>query len=160
MDHGKIKAELDVLREFIDFVNRQVGVYCDCLSGFQGNKVRIERQMPRVQRPTSRRIVDGQPVITWASVEDPARPDVLHHRIIRADEFINDNSEAGYNEQQICWANAAVGRQSQRGGDIDRRSTRHRISSNSRFGRHPTGSAIQRLRSDSCQPVPWVLILS
>ena len=44
MDHGKIKAELDVLREFIDFVNRQVGVYCDCLSGFQGNKVRIERQ--------------------------------------------------------------------------------------------------------------------
>jgi hypothetical protein len=104
MDHGKIKAELDVLREFIDFVNRQVGVYCDCLSGFQGNKVRIERQMPRVQRPTSRRIVDGQPVITWASVEDPARPDVLHHRIIRADEFINVNSEAGYNEQQICWA--------------------------------------------------------
>jgi len=104
MDHGKINAELDVLREFIDFVNRQVGVYCDCLSGFQGNKVRIERQMPRVQRPTSRRIVDGQPVITWASVEDPARPDVLHHRIIRADEFINVNSEAGFNEQQVCWA--------------------------------------------------------
>lgn len=104
MDHGKINAELDILREFIDFVNRQVGVYCDCLSGFQGNKVRIERQMPRVQRPTSRRIVDGQPVITWASVEYPARPDVLHHRIIRADEFINVNSEADYNEKQICWA--------------------------------------------------------
>ncbi len=104
MDHGKINAELDVLREFIDFVNRQVGVYCDCLSGFQGNKVRIERQMPRVQRPTSRRIVDGQTVITWASVEDPARPDVLHHRIIRADEFIDVNSEAGFNEQQVCWA--------------------------------------------------------
>lgn len=104
MDHKKISAELDFLREFIDFVNRQVGVYCDCLSGFQGNKVRVERQIPRLQRPTSRRIVDGQPVITWASVEDPARPDVLHHRIIRADEFINVNSEAGYNEQQVCWA--------------------------------------------------------
>ena len=104
MDHQKISAELDVLREFIDFVNRQVGVYCDCLSGFQGNKVRVERQMPRLQRPTSRRIVDGQPVITWASVEDPARPDVLHHRIIRAEEFLNVNSEAGFNEQQVCWA--------------------------------------------------------
>jgi hypothetical protein len=104
MDHEKIRAELDVLRDFVDFLNRQVGVYCDCLAGFQGNKVRVERQMPRLQRPTSRRIMDGQPVITWASVEDPARPDVLHHRIIRADEFINVNSEAGYNEQQVCWA--------------------------------------------------------
>jgi hypothetical protein len=103
MDHKKMHAELDVLREFIDFVNRQIGVYCDCLSGFHGNKARVERQMPRLQRPTSRRIVDGQPVITWASVEDPSRPDVLHHRIIRADEFINVNSEAGYNEQQVCW---------------------------------------------------------
>jgi hypothetical protein len=36
----------------------------------------------------------------------------------------------------------------------------HRTSSNSRFGRHETGSAIQRLMSDSCQPVPLVLILS
>jgi hypothetical protein len=36
----------------------------------------------------------------------------------------------------------------------------HRISSNSRFGRHETGSAIQRLMSDSCQPAPLVLILS
>jgi hypothetical protein len=104
MDHDKIQAELDVLRSFVDFVNKQVGVYCDCLSGFQGNKVRVERQMPRLQRPTSRKIVDGQPVITWVSVEDPSRPDVLHHRIIRADEFINVNSEAGFNEQQVCWA--------------------------------------------------------
>ena len=36
----------------------------------------------------------------------------------------------------------------------------HRTSSNSRFGRQETGSAIQRLMSDSCQPVPLVLILS
>jgi hypothetical protein len=104
MEHAKISAELGVLREFMDFVNRQVGVYCDCLAGFQGNKVRVERQMPRLQRPEGRRIVDGQPVMTWASVEDPSRPDVLHHRIIRADEFINVNSEAGFNEQQVCWA--------------------------------------------------------
>lgn len=42
MDHRKINAQLTVLRE-MGFVNRQVGVYCDCLFGFQGNKVRIER---------------------------------------------------------------------------------------------------------------------
>lgn len=104
MEMDKIKAELDVLREFIEFVNRQVGVYCDCLSGFQGNKVRVERQMPCLQKPTSRRIEDGQPVITYVSVEDPARPDVLHQRIIRADDYIKVNSEAAYNEQQVCWA--------------------------------------------------------
>ena len=81
-----------------------MGVYCDCLAGFAGNKVRIERQIPRVQRPTSRRIEDGQPVIVWVSVEDPTRPDILHHRIIRADEFVSANAEAGFNEQQVCWS--------------------------------------------------------
>jgi hypothetical protein len=32
MDMTKALAELEVLRGFIDFVNRQIGVYCDCLS--------------------------------------------------------------------------------------------------------------------------------
>ena len=45
MDMDKAKAELEVLRAFIDFVNRQVGVYSDCLAGFQGNVVRVERQV-------------------------------------------------------------------------------------------------------------------
>lgn len=43
MDHGKINAELTVLHELMSFVDRQVGVYCDCLSGLLGNKIRIER---------------------------------------------------------------------------------------------------------------------
>jgi len=97
-------AELGILRDFIDFINQQVGVYCDCLSGFEGNKIRIERQIPRVQRPTSRRIEDGQPVIVWTSLEDPSSPDVIHNRITRSDEFIRLNSEAGFNEQQTCWS--------------------------------------------------------
>ena len=104
MDMTKALAEMDVLRGFIDFVNRQVGVYCDCLSSFYGNKVRVERQVARVTRPASRRIENGQTVITWASLEDPTRPDVIHHRTIRADEFIAANSEAGFNEQQVCWS--------------------------------------------------------
>jgi hypothetical protein len=36
----------------------------------------------------------------------------------------------------------------------------NQTSSHSRFGRHDTGSAIQRFMSDSCQPVPLALILS
>lgn len=100
----KALAELVVLRGFIDFINRQVGVYSDCLSGFQGNRVRVERQVSRVNRPTSSRIEDGTPVIVYTSVEDPSSPDVIHHRIIRSDEFITINSEASFNEQQVCWA--------------------------------------------------------
>lgn len=100
----KVLAELNVLRGFVDFINRQVGVYSDCLSGFQGNKVRVERQVARVQRPTSKRIENGRPVIVHTSVEDPTSPDIIHHRIIRTDEFIAINSEAAFNEQQICWS--------------------------------------------------------
>ncbi|SRR6266566_1660731 len=104
MDTTRVHAELNLLRDFIDFVNRQVGVYCDCVSGFQGNKVRIERQAARINRPVSKRIENGRPVIVWASVEDPTQPDVLHHRITRMDEFIDVNSEGRFNEQQVCWA--------------------------------------------------------
>jgi hypothetical protein len=39
-----------------------------------------------------------------ASLEDLTRPDVIHQRIIRADEFITANAEAGFNEQQVCWS--------------------------------------------------------
>jgi hypothetical protein len=67
-------------------------------------EVRVERQVARVTRPSSQRIENGQPVIVWASIEDPTRPDVIHHRIIRADESIRVNSEAEFNEQQVCWS--------------------------------------------------------
>jgi hypothetical protein len=100
----KATAELPILRNFIDFVNQQVGVYSDCLSGFQGNKVRIERQKARVQRASRTGVENGRPVIVCTSVEDPSSPDVIHHRIIRADDFIAVNAEAGFNEQQTCRA--------------------------------------------------------
>ena len=64
----------------------------------------MERQVARVNRPTSSRIEDGTPVIVYTSVEDPSSPEVIHHRIIRTDEFITMNSEASFNEQQVCWA--------------------------------------------------------
>lgn len=96
--------ELALLRDFSAFVERQQGVYCDCLAGFSGNKVRIEQQVPRVLHPTGRVIKDGKPTIVVTSVEDPSSPDVILQRITRTEDFIVANSEAGFNEQQICWA--------------------------------------------------------
>lgn len=104
MDYKKLDAVLVILQDFIDFINKQVGVYCDCLSSFIGNKVRVERQKARVNYPTSKSIKNGQPTVMWSSYEDPNSPDVLHHRIIKVDDFISVNSEKGFNEQQITWA--------------------------------------------------------
>ena len=102
MQHERAMAELPILREFIDFINKQVGVYADSLAGFEGNKVRVERQVARILRPSSSKVENGQSVVMWVSVEDPSSPDVLHHRIIRSNEFVSQNLEAGFNEQQLC----------------------------------------------------------
>lgn len=100
----KAVAELPVLKGFIDFVNAQVGVYMDCLSGFQGNTVRIERQVALVQRRAGIKIENGEEVVMYASFEDPSRPEVIHHRIIATENFLSVNSAAGFNHQQICWS--------------------------------------------------------
>jgi len=94
-----------VVREFIDFVNLQVGLYMDAAAGFQGHKVRTERQVFRITRP-DRTDVDseGNKITVWASYEDPSQPDVIHNRIIRADGYIEANSEAGVNFQQLSRA--------------------------------------------------------
>ena len=90
-----------VLREFIDFVNQQVGVYMDALAGFAGHQVRIERQVHRVNRPVHSSVDEqGLPVTVWASYEDPSKPDVIHNRIIRAKDYIAANANGGSNEQQ------------------------------------------------------------
>ena len=91
----------DIIREFIDFVNMQVGVYMDAMGGFEGHRVRIERQINRVNRPKKNsRGKSGEDVVVWASYEDPSKPDIIHNRIIRATEYIKANSEFGVNYQQ------------------------------------------------------------
>jgi hypothetical protein len=83
----------DVIREYIDFVNRQVGVYMDALAGFAGHRTRVERQVHRVNRAVSSHIDNaGQLVVVGASYEDPSQPDVIHNRIIRATDYIAANS--------------------------------------------------------------------
>src|SRR5260221_281209 len=91
----------DVIREYIALVNAQVGVYMDALSGFAGHHVRIERQVNRVLGPKKRLDPKSrEQVIVWTSYEDPSRPDVIHNRIIRADEYIAINERDGSNEVQ------------------------------------------------------------
>ena len=91
----------NVIREYIDFVNRQVGVYMDALAGFAGHHTRVERQVHRINRPVKSRIDNtDQHVVVWASYEDPTQPDVIHNRIIRASDYIAANSEGGSNAQQ------------------------------------------------------------
>lgn len=98
------ESEEDILREMIDFINKQVGVYSDSVSSFQGNKIRIERQVARINFASGTTIENGQHTVMRTSVEDPSLPDVIHHRIIKTDDFIAQNQEAGFNEQQITWA--------------------------------------------------------
>lgn len=91
----------DVIREYIDFVNRQVGVYMDALAGFAGHHTRIERQVHRINRPVNSHVDnEGQRIVVYASYEDPTQPDVIHNRIIRATHYIAANSKGGSNEQQ------------------------------------------------------------
>jgi hypothetical protein len=95
----------DVIHEYIDFVNRQVGVYMDALAGFEGHHTRVERQIHRISRPVNSGIdKDGQHVVVWASFEDPTKPDVIHNRIIRASDYIAANSKGGSNAQQLSQA--------------------------------------------------------
>jgi hypothetical protein len=92
---------LETLREFIDVVNAQVGLYMDALAGFAGNRVRIEFQVARVLRKSQqRKDPDGVPVTVWSSFEDPDSPDVIHNRITRAADYIACNAVHGFNEQQ------------------------------------------------------------
>lgn len=104
VDFKKATAELPFLRDFIDFVNKQAGVYMDCLAGFEGNTARITRQIPRVNRPTGREIRNGEPTIVWTAFEDPGAPDVIVNTVSRAEDYLAANAEAGFNEQQVCWS--------------------------------------------------------
>jgi hypothetical protein len=92
---------LETLREFIDFVNQQVGVYMDALAGFAGNKTRIGLQVARVLRKSQqRKDSDEVNVVVWSTFEDPGSPDIIHNRITRATDYIAYNSVHGFNEQQ------------------------------------------------------------
>jgi hypothetical protein len=91
----------DVIREYIDFVNQQVGVYMDALAGFAGHHIRIERQVHRISQAIKSSFDDtGKRVVVRASYEDPTQPDVIHNRIIRANDYIAANSKDGSNAQQ------------------------------------------------------------
>lgn len=92
----------EVVREYIDFVNEQVGAYMSALAGFAGHHVRVSRQIHRANRQVSTRPPDetGMRTVVWASYEDPSKPDIIHNQIIRCDEYLAANRPGGKNEQQ------------------------------------------------------------
>lgn len=95
----------DVVKEFIDFVNLQVGVYMNSIAGFSGAKMQMERQVARVLRVQSRKKdARGDQIITHQSFKDPQRPDVVHSRIVTAQNFIKENSSGGINQRQLSYS--------------------------------------------------------
>jgi hypothetical protein len=95
----------DVVKEFIDFVNLQVGVYMNSIAGFSGAKIEMERQVARVLRAQSRkRDARGDQIITHQSFEDPRQPDVIHTRIVTSDNFIRECSPDGINQRQLSYS--------------------------------------------------------
>jgi hypothetical protein len=92
----------EVVREYIDFVNEQVGAYMSALAGFAGHHARVSRQVHRANHPVATKPADrdGMPTVVWASYEDPTKPDIIHNQIIRSDEYLEANRPGGRNEQQ------------------------------------------------------------
>jgi len=93
------KSPDNIIREYIDFVNQQVGVYMDAIAGFAGHYARVERQVHRIMRKDKSKKSDEKPVV-WASYEDPSKPDIIHNRIIRSSDYLSSNSVDGSNTQQ------------------------------------------------------------
>lgn len=90
----------DVVREYIDFANEQVGTYMDALAGFAGHHTKVGRQVHRVSRPVSKRQENGEVIIVHASFEDPTKPDIILNRIVRAEDYLAANAPGGSNEQR------------------------------------------------------------
>lgn len=94
-----------VIQDYIDFVTLQTGMYMDALAGFAGHHTNIDRQVHRESRPAGSRLDSaGNRVIVWASYEDPAQPNVIHNRIVRAADYLAINAKGGSNERQHAWA--------------------------------------------------------
>ena len=90
----------DIIREYIDFVNEQVGTYMDALAGFAGHCTRVQRQVHRISRPVGKQKKNDENIVVYASYEDPSKPDIIHNRIVRTDTYIEANSPGGSNEQR------------------------------------------------------------
>jgi len=88
-----------VVRDFIDFVNLQVGAYMDAMAGFAGHHARVDRQVHRICRANG---IKPDGTIVHTSYEDPAQPDFILSRIERADNYLAANARGGGNEQQLA----------------------------------------------------------
>jgi len=98
MDH---RPFLRALQDFNDFLRAQKGAYGDACAGYRRNEIRIRRQTARVLEGKRTTGEDGRDCIVATSVEDPASPDVIVETIRLSREYLDANSRAGTNEQQM-----------------------------------------------------------
>ncbi len=97
----QVESADDIVHEFIDFINAQLGAYMDALAGYAGHYTSVERQVHRVMRPNKVTTeAAGKKVVVCASYEDPTQPDIVLNRIIRASDYLAANAIGGSNEQQ------------------------------------------------------------
>lgn len=95
------QESLNIIREYILFVNQQVGVYLDALAGFEGHHVNITHQVHRENRPTGARFNEkSEKIVVWSVFEDSSQPDVIVSTTRRAKDFLAANAKDGTNIQQ------------------------------------------------------------
>jgi len=92
---------IDIIREYVNFANQQIGVYMDALAGFEGHRVRISHQIHRENRPTGASFNEkGEKIVVWSAFEDPSKPDVIISTLRRAKDYLAQNAKDGSNTQQ------------------------------------------------------------
>ncbi len=95
---------LEILYEWIEFLNQQIGMHVDACSAFTKNRIVIERQVARISKASSIKIgANGQRVVMRSSYEDPSMPDCIHQRIIAAEDYIAENATGGLHERQHAY---------------------------------------------------------
>jgi hypothetical protein len=93
----------EVIDELIGFLNYQVGMYMDAMSGFEGHRIYVERQVFRGNRPGRiSRKANGLQSVMMESYEDSTQPKVLISRIVKVEDFLAENSIRGRHEQQLA----------------------------------------------------------
>lgn len=95
---------LEALQDFNDFLRAQKGAYGDACAGYRRNEISIKLQAARVLQLTRSTGKDGRDSVISTSVEDPTAPDVIIQTIRLSTEYLDANSRAGTNEQQMSRA--------------------------------------------------------
>jgi len=105
----------EVVREYIYFVNEQVGTYMSALAGFAGHHARVSREVPPVFYD---HLTLTYPVfrIWWDATSPPTRPSqrrrterdpILHHGRFKSAQKRHPSCEEFHSARQTCFSSPA-----------------------------------------------------